>query len=338
MAKPVLIDGPSLAYRAVMATAMEDLRVGSVPTGGIYGTIRSLVTILEAVRDPSFITVAFDHGVPKYRLKLCPAYKAPRKERRQQWTEEETERVFGQIAVIKKILKTLGCRVVSFSNREADDVVAALATHYTSVGEAPVIVSGDKDLFQLLNLPGASLWYLGTGGLIGAADIAEKYNVPVQAWCLYKALLGDTSDNVPGVHGCGAKRAAVLIAETSTYYAQGNRGRFFNAALPAAQLSAMVEMLQDRKRKAYEQAVVDAHKTIEKMLRVVDLTQAPLPVDACKRVAYADPEPERKAFLRYCRKLHFQSMMADMNRYYGLFERAHARRAKQLAHTFGDNS
>lgn len=336
--RPLILDANSLAYRCLMATALDDLKTGQRPTGGVYGAIRMLAALIEKIRDVTFITACWDDGVPEYRKRLHPGYKQKRKESRSKWTDEEKERVFSQVPLIQEAFTALGVRNVSFSNREADDTVAAMCRLYSSeCNEAPMVVSGDKDLFQLLNVAGVGIWYLGKDAKVGMAEIEEEYGVTPQTWLVYKTLIGDASDGIPGVKGCGPKTASAWIAEASAAHDKGRPGRWYDLQTPAVQLEAMRDLFRDRSEaRKVEEVFLNGYPELCNMLKVVDLAMAPIPQELLAPVLYDNVAVDRKRFKTLCHDLAFQSIIGSMDKYLQTFLHAQHRRNTQLEHTFGD--
>jgi len=208
MAKLLLLDGHSLAYRAFFALPTDLATKSGTVTNAVYGFTSMLAKVVADER-PDHLAVAFDApGGSTYRYELDPDYKAGRK---------QTPDLFAaQLPLINEVLETLEIRQLKVSGVEADDVIATLATHAAADGIDVVIVTGDRDSFQLVSDPHIKVLYNKRGvsdyALYDEAGIAERCGgvTPAQ-YPEYAALRGDTSDNLPGVPGIGEKTAAKLV-------------------------------------------------------------------------------------------------------------------------------
>jgi DNA polymerase-1 len=208
MAKLLLLDGHSLAYRAFFALPTDLATKSGTVTNAAYGFTSMLTKVLGDER-PDYVAVAFDApGGSTYRYELDPDYKAGRK---------ETPDLFAsQLPLIHEVLDALQIRQLQVPGVEADDVIATLATRAAAEGVDVVIVTGDRDSYQLVHDPHVKVLYNKRGvseyALYDEAGIAERCGgvTPAQ-YPDYAALRGDTSDNLPGVPGIGEKTAAKLV-------------------------------------------------------------------------------------------------------------------------------
>src|SRR5215216_5083237 len=210
MSKLLLLDGHSLAYRAFYALPTDlATRTGTI-TNAVYGFTSMLIKMLGDEK-PDYIAVAFDTGAPTFRDEMDADYKAGRK---------ETPDVFSsQLPLIHEVLEALAIPVLEVGGVEADDVIATLAEQAAAEGIDTVIVTGDRDTYQLVRDPHVKVLYNRRGVsdyvLYDEAGIDERTGgVTAAQYPDYAALRGDTSDNLPGVPGIGEKTAAKLI---STY-------------------------------------------------------------------------------------------------------------------------
>ncbi|HSO95076.1 MAG TPA: DNA polymerase I [Acidimicrobiia bacterium] len=207
MPKLLLVDGHSLAYRAFYALPTDLATKAGTITNAVYGFTSMLVKVLTDER-PDFIVVAFDTGAPTFRDAMDADYKAGRK---------ETPQVFSaQLPLIREVLETLQIPVLTKEGVEADDVIATLATEADQAGLDVIVVTGDRDTFQLVHDPHVTVLYNKRGvsdyALYDEAGIMERTGgVTPEQYPDYAALRGDTSDNLPGVPGIGEKTAAKLI-------------------------------------------------------------------------------------------------------------------------------
>ncbi len=207
MGKIVLIDGHSILNRAFYGLPMLSNSKG-VPTNAIYGFLNIMFKILEEEK-PEYLTVAFDVHEPTFRHKMYAEYKGTRK--------PMPEELRTQVPLIKDMLRAMGVRIVEQAGYEADDILGTIAKKAERQGMSAVIVSGDRDLLQLaskeikIRIPKTKK----SGTEI--EDYTEEqvkavYGVTPEEFIDMKALMGDTSDNVPGVPGIGEKTAGSIIA------------------------------------------------------------------------------------------------------------------------------
>lgn len=210
-AKPetlMVIDGHSMAYRAYHALKEQMHRVSdNKPTGAVYGFMSMLANL---VRDhqPEYLAVAFDPPGKTFRDEKVSTYKA---------TRAKTPPDFiVQLGWLRELLAA--CRITDLEilGVEADDVLATCAARATENGIRTMVVSGDRDTFQLVQDPHVFVLYPSGRGmsdpvLMNEAEVMEKAGVPPSKYVDYAAMRGDTSDNLPGVPGVGEKTAAKLI-------------------------------------------------------------------------------------------------------------------------------
>src|SRR4029077_6425313 len=208
MPKLLLLDGLSLAYRAFYALPTDLATKGGTVTNAVDG-FPSMLTKVVAEEQPDLIAVAFDApGGSTFRNDLDSEYKAGRK---------ETPDLFrSQIPLIHEVLEALEISQLEITGVEADDVIATLATQAAAEGIDVVIVTGDRDSYQLVRDPHVKVLYNKRGvsdyALYDEAGIAERcLGVTPAQYLDYASLRGDTSDNLPGVPGIGEKTAAKLI-------------------------------------------------------------------------------------------------------------------------------
>jgi len=204
----LIIDGHALAYRAFFALPPLTSPNGH-PTGAILGFLRMLLGVLRD-REPAAVAVVFDGPGPTFRDKLSAAYKATRSPMPPDLRQ--------QIDWLKEFVPLTGLRMLCESGVEADDVIASLAR--AAEKEARVeILSGDKDLAALVSDRIAMLSPsrdLKGEKVLDPAGVEEKFGVPPSAIGDYLSLVGDSSDNIPGVPGIGAKTAAKLLQKFGT--------------------------------------------------------------------------------------------------------------------------
>lgn len=208
MSKLLLIDGHSILNRAFFG--LPDLTNSTGEhTGAIFGFLNMLFKYIE-VEQPDNISVAFDVHAPTFRHKMYDAYKGTRKPMVPELKE--------QVPRMQEMLRAMGITVITMEGWEADDLLGTLSRLGEEAGYDVTIVSGDRDLLQLatekvkISIPKTK----ATGTEIEnyfARDVFEKYGVSPTQFIDVKALMGDASDNIPGVEGIGEKTATSLIAQ-----------------------------------------------------------------------------------------------------------------------------
>jgi DNA polymerase-1 len=205
-----LIDAYALIYRSYFAFISRPLtNSAGENTSAPFGFTRFLLDIREKF-EPDYLAVVFDAG-DSFRDQEYPAYKATR--------EKMPDDLRASIGRIRAIVEAFHDPVVELDGYEADDVIGTLAVKARNVGLEAVIVSGDKDFYQLVG-PGIHLMNPGRGGATGVAaewvseeNAAEKFGIPPSQVADYLALVGDSSDNIPGARGVGPKTAVQLLAQ-----------------------------------------------------------------------------------------------------------------------------
>src|SRR5256714_13216779 len=209
MATLVLLDGHSLAYRAFYALPTDLATKAGTVTNAVFGFTSMLVKLMSEEK-PEYLAVAFDAPARTFRYDLDPEYKAGRK---------ETPQLFSsQMPLIREVVETMQVPQLCVEGVEADDVIATLATQAAAAGLDVIVVTGDRDAFQLIEDPHIKVLYNRRGVsdyvLYDEAGIAERYlGVTAREYPQYAALRGDNSDNLPGVPGIGEKTAAALIVK-----------------------------------------------------------------------------------------------------------------------------
>lgn len=197
-----LIDGSAYIYRAYHAIAPLTNSSG-LPTHAVYGFINILLRVIRE-KEPRYLSVAFDLKGPTFRHEMYKEYKANR--------PPMPEDLVCQIPYIRDAVKAYNITFLEESGFEADDLIASAARQLAGDGHEVVIVSGDKDLLQLVDEK-TTFWDPMNNRLFDPAAVQEKYGVAVTELLDYFALVGDSSDNIPGVPGVGPKTAQKLISE-----------------------------------------------------------------------------------------------------------------------------
>ncbi len=209
--KLVLIDGHALAYRMFFALPLEAFTTkDGEPTNATYGFTRTLLELILSPAPPEYLAVSFDTGAT-FRDALFTEYKGTR--------EKMPDELSVQIDRIKEVVRALNIPILELEGYEADDVLGTVAAQMH--GQVPVyIITGDRDLLQLVDdntrveLPARKA---NAGGEVyNAAGVVDYLGVRPDQVVDYKALVGDVSDNIPGVKGIGEKTAIKLLAEYDT--------------------------------------------------------------------------------------------------------------------------
>ncbi|MFD0687124.1 DNA polymerase I [Actinomadura fibrosa] len=204
----LLLDGHSLAYRAFFALPVENFSTtDGQPTNAVYGFTSMLINVLRD-EQPTHIAVAFDRSEPTFRHEQYVEYKAGR-----QKTPDEFR---SQVSLIFEVLDALRIPRMSVAGFEADDIIATLSAQAAEAGIDTLIVTGDRDAFQLVNEHVTVLYPVkGVSELarMDPAAVEAKYGVPPERYRELAALVGESSDNLPGVPGVGPKTAAKWLAK-----------------------------------------------------------------------------------------------------------------------------
>ncbi|TBV79886.1 MAG: DNA polymerase I [Desulfobulbaceae bacterium] len=197
-----LVDGSTYFYRAYHAISPLSNAAG-LPTHAIYGFTATLLRVIRE-KNPRFLAVAFDARGKNFRHELYPAYKANR--------PPMPDDLARQVPYIKKIVAAYQITALEQEGFEADDLIATAVHRLAGPNQPVVIISADKDLLQLVS-PTVSLWDPTGGQVMDPAAVASKYQVLSNQLLDFFALVGDSSDNIPGVVGVGPKTAAKLIGQ-----------------------------------------------------------------------------------------------------------------------------
>ena len=201
-----LLDGHSLAYRAFYALPETLATASGQVTNAVYGFTSMLIKLLDD-HSPDGLAVAWDAGRATFRTEQFPEYKAQR--------SAAPDSFHSQLPLIREVLEAMGAAQVELANYEADDVIATLARRAEADGWRVLVVTGDRDSFQLVT-PQVNVLYTRRGitdtVVADAAWIEDKYGVRPDQYLEYAALRGDSSDNLPGVPGVGEKTASRLVS------------------------------------------------------------------------------------------------------------------------------
>jgi DNA polymerase-1 len=214
MSKPtrvVLVDGNALLYRAHYAFISKPLTNSrGFETSGVFGFVRMIFDLKDKY-GPEFIAVAWDKSKKSFRNELFAEYKGTRK--------ETPPPLVAQFPYARQVLEGLGVRSIELEGFEADDILGTLAKRFQGPGREVLVVSGDRDILQLVD-DGVHAVLTKRGiselALYTPKEIREELGLGPEQLIDLKALVGDTSDNIPGVRGIGEKTAVKLLAEHGT--------------------------------------------------------------------------------------------------------------------------
>ena len=263
----MLIDGNSLAYRAFHALPTDLVTASGQVTNAVFGFTSMFINLVRD-HEPDAIAVAFDRPEPTWRHERNPEYKAGR--------TAAPDILRQQLGLVRQVVETLGVTFIDKAGVEADDIIATLATQAKERGDDVLIVTGDRDSYQLVEDPHVRVIYNKRGvsdyANYDEAGILERTGVRPVDYVQYAALRGDPSDNLPGIPGVGEKTAAKLI---NTY--GGLDGIFANVDAQTPKLRQNLAEHEAQARANVEMMVLD---------RTVDL---PLALDD---IGYPKPDTE----------------------------------------------
>ncbi len=276
----IVIDGANAIYRAFFA--IPGLRApDGRPTNAIYGFATMLRKVLREER-PSHIVVAMDPPGGSFRSELYPEYKAGR--------DAQPEDLTLQFPLIAELCEVLGVAMLEVSNFEADDVIATLV-ETAPAGSKIGIISTDKDLMQLVG-PNVTLLDTMKGSRVDTAAVEKRFGVPPSKLLDVRALVGDPSDNIPGVKGIGEKGAAKLIQEW---------GR----------LDALLDGAEQVKAKRAREALLE-HADDARLSRRPSTLRADVPLDL-NWDSLAVQEPDRERLRELYQRFGFTSLLNSLD-------------------------
>lgn len=203
----LLIDGHSQAYRAYFGMKTPLSTSSGELTGAVYGFARKLLSVIKEYQ-PEYVAVAFDLG-DTWRHAEFADYKATR--------DQMPDEMRSQLTRIQQLLQAFNIPIVTYPNYEADDVLGTLARQAAQQKTDVLILTGDRDMFQLVTERIKILYTSGgpnpTTSVYGLAEVKERYGLTPTQFIDFKALTGDSSDNIPGVPGIGEKTAVKFLQE-----------------------------------------------------------------------------------------------------------------------------
>lgn len=202
----ILVDGSAIVHRAYHAMPPLN-RSDGTPTGAVQGFFSMILKVMQEFK-PAHIAIAFDRPAPNFRKELFSGYQAQRPA-----MESDLSPQFG---IIQKILEAAKLPVYSLDGLEADDIIGTIAEKAKETGHLVYILTGDRDMLQLVNGRTkvlAPLKGISQMTVYDEEKVKEKYGISPSQFVEMKALMGDSSDNYPGVAGIGPKTAASLVLQ-----------------------------------------------------------------------------------------------------------------------------
>ncbi|MBK5199893.1 MAG: DNA polymerase I, partial [Methyloceanibacter sp.] len=202
-----LIDGSGYIFRAYHALPPLTRPSDGLPVGAVHGFCGMLWKLLRETGElapPTHMAVIFDYSAKTFRSDLFDGYKANR--------PEPPEDLIPQFSLVRDAVRAFNVACIEKEGYEADDLIATYAVQALEAGADVTIVSSDKDLMQIVG-PGIIMYDTMKNKAIGEAEVMERFGVPPSKVIEVQALIGDSTDNVPGVPGIGVKTAALLINE-----------------------------------------------------------------------------------------------------------------------------
>jgi DNA polymerase I len=277
-----LVDGSGYIFRAYHALPPLTRPSDGLPVGAVHGFCGMLWKLLRETGElapPTHMAVIFDYSAKTFRNDLFEGYKANR-------TEPPGD-LIPQFPLVRDAVRAFNVACIELEGYEADDIIATYAFQAHDAGAEVTIVSSDKDLMQIVR-PGIRMYDTMKNKVIGEAEVVERFGVPPEKVVEVQALIGDSSDNVPGVPGIGVKTAALLINEFGDL---------------ETLLSRASEIKQDKRR---ENLIYFADQArLSKTLVILD---AHVPLDVTLASTAVRP-PETEALTAFMRKLEFSTLL-----------------------------
>ena len=278
--KLYLIDGHALAYRMFFALPLEafSTRAGE-PTNATYGFTRALIDLVLADDPPTYLAVSFDVG-KTFRDDIFPDYKGTRAK-----TPEELHQ---QVDRIREVVAAFNIPVIEQEGYEADDVLGTLARQASQQGVKTLVLTGDRDLLQLVT-DEVHILLAGRRGNeeYGPAEVVEKFGIRPDQIVDYKAMVGDSSDNIPGVRGVGDKTAVKLLQQYET-------------------LDAIYEHLDEVKSTRFRTALENGRKEADlsrELAQIITDVPVSLDLEACRTHDF-----DRSQVVKLLHELEFRSL------------------------------
>ncbi len=285
----MVLDGNSLAYRAFFALPTDMTTASGQVTNSVYGFCSMLLTLMKDHK-PDGVIVVFDRKEKTFRHEAAPEYKAQR--------EAQPDILYQQMDIIKEMLEVMGIAAIDAAGFEGDDLIATIAEKAERAGEDLLIVTGDRDTYQLVRDPHIRVLYNKRGvsdyALYDEAGIVERTGVTPAQYSQYAALRGDPSDNLDGVPGVGEKTAAKLMTKYQDIVS------VFDAA--------------DEQTPKLRQGLLDSRDRVLRNAQLMILRRdAPVTID----ITQTTPRPRMSELKTMFETLEFKSMYARAKTVFG---------------------
>jgi DNA polymerase-1 len=287
-AKPVkkgdhvfLVDGSGYVFRAYHALPPINRKSDGLQLNAVFGFCNMLWKLLRDMKEdkPSHLAVVFDKSEKTFRTEMYPDYKAHR--------PDPPDDLRPQFKFIREAVHAFDLPCLEQDGFEADDLIATYVREACEAGATATIVSSDKDLMQLVN-DGVVMFDTMKDKKIGRAEVIEKFGVPPEKVIEVQALIGDSTDNVPGVPGIGVKTAAQLIGEYGDL---------------ETLLARATEIKQDKRRQSLIENAEKARLS-KKLVTLDDRVKLDVPIDDL-----AVHEPDHKRLIAFLKAMEFNSLM-----------------------------
>ncbi len=261
----MLLDSAGLYFRAFHGVKEAFVAADGTPTNAVRGFLDMCTTLVSSRRPTGLVACWDDDWRPTWRVDLVPSYKAHRVA--VDGAEDQPDALGPQVSIIVGVLAALGIPRVGAAGFEADDVLATLARRHAARGETVQVVTGDRDLIQLVDdAAGIAVLYTGRGvrraHLLDEAAVVTEYGIRPQQYPDFAILRGDPSDGLPGVPGIGPKTAAALLQQFGDL-----------AGILAATTQATGRTMTPRVRAALQ----DHRDYLRRAEQVVTVAEVPLP-------------------------------------------------------------
>ncbi|MBN2105465.1 DNA polymerase I [bacterium] len=282
-----LLDGMALAYRAYFAFIRNPLiNSKGINTSGVFGFTNTLMRILKE-EQPDYVAVVFDTSAPTFRHKKFPEYKATR--------EKMPDELREQIPVIRNMVEAFNIPIVEKDGFEADDVIGTLARRAEAQGMEVFMATGDKDFMQLVSSRVKMVSLKRSQGeteILDSDGVIKKVGLPPEKIVDFLGLMGDTSDNVPGVPGVGPKTALMLIRDF------GSMDNILEHLDEISRKSVQKNIREHREQALLSRELVTIHTDVPLDVKVEDLKAR---------------TPDQETLVSLFRKLEFNRMLQDIS-------------------------
>ena len=300
MSDILIIDGNNLTLRAAHATPpLYD--ASGVPTACLMTSLRTLCKISSIIK-PLRVFWVWDGGHSKFRKSLFPEYKNRVKFERKNLDEDDTEDSFisswkEQVSLLERYLPFLGAAQVRIVGCEADDIIYRLKNIFTVENFDIVLATSDLDFNQIVDEK-FKVFNLSKNKLVDAFSIEEEFGVRPEQWCEYRSMVGDTSDNIPGVESIGEKRSSEIMKKYGTF-------EKFYSSFPSIE-----------KPKSFEINLYKSSEIFYRNLSLIDFSKLPeneVPQFEVRRLVFCGLgiKPDLKSFRNVCLRHQLSTLMSE---------------------------